>query len=100
MNARTAERPGELPSVEVIVVAFNSGESLAACLSVLPAAGAGLKLHVTVIDNCSSEDTGRLVRDAGISAEIVRSPVNLGYGGGTTSASGALLPEDFLPTPS
>ncbi len=70
------------PSVEVIVVAFNSGDSLAACLAALPAAGKGLELSVTVIDNHSSENIDPMVRNSGISADVVRSQANLGYGGG------------------
>ena len=69
MNTR-ADKPGpEMPAVEVIVVAFNRGDSLASCLTALPAAGKGLAMSVSVIDNCSSENIGAMVRNSGICAD-------------------------------
>src|SRR5271169_4411278 len=82
MNPRDDKPIAGPPSVEVIVVAFNSGESLVACLAALPAAGKGLALTVTVIDNCSSEFIAPGIGNCSICVEVVRSPRNLGYGGG------------------
>lgn len=86
MNART-QAPAVAPrSVEVIVVAFHSGDSLVSCLAALPAAGKNLELAITVVDNGSSENLESEIRKSGVSAEVLRSPVNLGYGGGNNLA--------------
>jgi hypothetical protein len=82
MNSPANSPARRSPSVEVIMVAFNNGASLASCLAALRAAGKGLNLSVTVIDNCSRENIDSIIRNSGISADIVRSEANLGYGGG------------------
>jgi N-acetylglucosaminyl-diphospho-decaprenol L-rhamnosyltransferase len=97
MNLPAAKPVLGLPSIEVIVVAFNSAESLATCLAALPAAGEGLELRVTVIDNCSAEDIGSTVRNSGICAEVVRSQVNLGFGGGNNIGIRRALQKRPLP---
>jgi len=70
-----------LQSVEVILVVTTEADPLASCLALLPAAGEGVNLSVTVVDNCSSEDIRAALRGARVSANVLRTSAVLGFGG-------------------
>jgi N-acetylglucosaminyl-diphospho-decaprenol L-rhamnosyltransferase len=72
-------------TVEVIIVAFNSDDSLEACLRALPEAVGGLSFHVTVVDNASDRSAAAAVQRSGIPADVLRQEANLGYAGGVNA---------------
>jgi GT2 family glycosyltransferase len=65
----------------VVIVTYNSGHCIAGLLESLPAAAPGLTLRAVVVDNGSSDDTVRVVRNhPGVT--LVEPGKNLGYAGG------------------
>jgi N-acetylglucosaminyl-diphospho-decaprenol L-rhamnosyltransferase len=66
-----------VPELTVVIVLYNSADVIERCLEALPA-----DVEVVVVDNCSADGgAGRAAR-ARPDAIIVRSPRNLGFGGG------------------
>lgn len=68
------------PEITVVIVSWNSAESLPASLGALrrSATAAGAPLEIVVVDNASADDSRRLVAEAGADA-IVENPLNAGY---------------------
>lgn len=68
------------PEVVLAVVSWNTRDLLGRCLeSIAPAAEAG-RVAVWVVDNGSADGSADLVSERFGWAELVRSPVNLGFG--------------------
>src|SRR6266496_2958181 len=82
MNTQHVSASAEGASVEALIVTFNSDDSIESCLKALAAAGAGLRLGITVVDNCSAKDITPAVRRTGIPVDIVRLDENRGYARG------------------
>jgi GT2 family glycosyltransferase len=68
------------PDLSVVIVSWNSGESLRSAMGALrkSAAAANARLEIVVIDNGSTDDSRRLAADAGPDV-IVENAVNAGY---------------------
>ena len=67
------------PELSVVLVSWNSGDSLSASLSALRrSAAANAQLEIVVVDNGSTDDSRRLAADAGADV-IVENPLNPGY---------------------
>jgi glycosyltransferase involved in cell wall biosynthesis/GT2 family glycosyltransferase len=68
------------PEISVIIVAWNSAESLPASLGALrrSAARASAPLEIIVVDNASADDSVRLAAESGADV-IVENPLNAGY---------------------
>lgn len=65
----------------VVIVTYNSAHWVTGLLESLPAAAPGLSLRTVVVDNGSSDDTVRVVRNnPGVT--LVQAGANLGYAGG------------------
>lgn len=65
----------------VVIVTYNSVHCIAGLLESLPAAAPGLTLRAVVVDNGSSDDTVRVVRNSpGVT--LVETGMNLGYAAG------------------
>jgi GT2 family glycosyltransferase len=64
----------------VIAVTYNSARHLPGFLAGLPAAAAGLRLRVVVVDNRSADGSAALARAAG--CVVVETGANLGYAAG------------------
>jgi GT2 family glycosyltransferase len=80
MNAPAA------PDVSITVVAYNSEETLAACLgSVMAPVRAG-RAELIVVDNASPDGSAALVARDFPEARLIRSPSNLGFAGGMNRA--------------
>ena len=85
-SAGSGESPIEPTTVDVVVVAYNSRDTLRACVEPL----ARLPwVDVTVVENACPEDSARVVQD--LPVRIVRSPCNGGfaYGCNLGMASGS-----------
>lgn len=72
---------GQQADCAVIVVTYNSAAEVGALLDSLPAAAAGLRLRVLVVDNDSADATAAVVARRPW-ARLVPSGANLGYAGG------------------
>jgi len=66
-----------MPEVSVVTVLYNSADVVEACLASLP-----YDVEVVVVDNASADDGAERALAARPDAIVVRSPQNLGFGGG------------------
>jgi glycosyltransferase involved in cell wall biosynthesis len=69
-----------MPTLSVVIPAYNEQESIAQTLASIPISqleSAGFAVEVLVVDNASTDDTGRLAREHG--AKVIVQPVR-GYG--------------------
>jgi N-acetylglucosaminyl-diphospho-decaprenol L-rhamnosyltransferase len=66
-----------LRELSVVTVLYNSAADIEACLTALPA-----EVHPIVVDNASSDDGSERARAVRPDATVIRSPRNLGFGGG------------------
>jgi len=62
--------------VSVVLVTYESGEDLAACLATLPAAAGPHELEVVVVDNASRDGSAEIARGLGV--KVLENPANLG----------------------
>jgi len=70
-----------VPDVSAVVVAWNAGDALAACVDSLhtSAQHAGVDLQVVIVDNASSDESVAATT-LGAGDTCVRNPLNAGYG--------------------
>jgi GT2 family glycosyltransferase len=69
------------PAVAVIIVSYNTAPLLRGCLASLR--GCRLPLRVLVVDNCSRDGSGAMVRAEFPEVELVEAGRNAGFAGGT-----------------
>lgn len=74
-----------LPSVSLIVVNWNGSACIGDCLTSLLALDYPA-FSVSVVDNASTDNSPDFVRERFPQVELIRSPHNLGYGGGANLA--------------
>ncbi|HEY8381976.1 MAG TPA: glycosyltransferase family 2 protein [Microvirga sp.] len=67
------------PAIDVVITNWNSGDLLRGCIEALQASTAAAALRVIVVDNASSDDSLSGLSD-GLRLEVLRNPVNLGFG--------------------
>jgi GT2 family glycosyltransferase len=63
----------------VVIVSWNVSELLEKCLASVDVASAGLKVHVVVVDNASSDNSVKMVRERFPDVELIQSAENLGF---------------------
>ena len=68
------------PQLSIIVVTHNSWPDVQRCLKSIAITAAHLDPQVIVVDNHSSDDTARAIRDQFPTVELIESPTNDGYG--------------------
>ncbi len=82
-------------TVSIIIVTYNSARVIGACLDSLASDAASGLAEVIVVDNASSDDSVRVVRDRYSWATLITSGENLGYSKGVNlgiqSARGRFL---------
>ena len=68
------------PEITVVIVSWNSRESLPASVGALrrSAAAVGMPLEIVVVDNASADDSRRLAAEAGVDI-VVENGLNAGY---------------------
>ena len=76
MTVRTLGRVTARVAVDCVVVSYNSVDDLPVCLSSL-ADQPGVEVAVTVVDNCSSDDSVAVARDHG--AHVLANTNNRGF---------------------
>jgi GT2 family glycosyltransferase len=91
--------------VDVVIVAYNSGRDIAACLDGVAAAGPAVGA-VVVVDNASPDDSAAVAEAHPSRPAIVRSATNGGFGSGcnlglaaTTAPCVLFLNPDAVPDP-
>ncbi len=67
------------PLVSVIVINYNAGDHLAACLGSLSST---TEAEIIVVDNASSDCSADFIERAYPEIQLIRSPTNLGFGSG------------------
>jgi GT2 family glycosyltransferase len=79
----------ELTDVSVVIVNFNAGPSLAACLASLPAGLDNLEWDAVVIDNASRDRSEGAAERAGPRVRLLRQPTNVGFAAGVNAGVAA-----------
>lgn len=80
------------PLVSVLLVSFNSGDDLDACLSALQRQNVSGGYEVVIVDNASSDESARLVEQwirkskAQVSARFIQNERNVGYAAANNQA--------------
>ena len=71
-----------LPTLAIVIVNWNAGDQLRACLQAVAAAGRmRFRLqHVVVVDNASSDDSLLNLPDDALPLQVIRNPDNRGFG--------------------
>ncbi len=69
--------PSSAPKVRIVIVSFNSGGEIRACIS-SAAAQKGVVSEIIVVDNASSDGTPEIVR--GLPCQLIEAGENLGFG--------------------
>jgi N-acetylglucosaminyl-diphospho-decaprenol L-rhamnosyltransferase len=72
--------PTTAPELSVVVVTYNSAQTIEACLNSLSQCGASCE--VVVVDNASADGSAALVRERVPSVKLIASPTNEGFGRG------------------
>lgn len=86
-DRRTEAEAG--PLVSVIVVNYNGGERIRACLSALAGDHSGPPSEIFIVDNASTDGSARLAEDCVADhprMRVLHSEVNRGYAGGVNLA--------------
>lgn len=82
-----------------VIVSFNSADHIIECLQSLTEAK-DVRLRVTVVDNHSSDNTVRVIKDwsarQGLELSLIRSPRNLGFAAGVNLGLKHLLEDPSL----
>src|SRR5438093_5180069 len=79
--------PPDAPPISIVVVNYNGGEHLSACLSTLYASD--MLCEIFVVDNASTDDSLALLARFALThpaVKVLRSDVNRGYAGGVNLA--------------
>lgn len=94
------------PRASVVIVNYNGGDQVTACLESVLADPAGAAYQIILVDNASSDGSAQVVADRFPRLTLLRSQTNLGFGGannlGARHARGdylAFLNPDTVVTP-
>lgn len=66
-------------AVDIVIVNWNSGGHLRACLAALDASPGAERLHLIVVDNASTDQSADGLAVRRVKLEILRNPVNRGF---------------------
>jgi GT2 family glycosyltransferase len=75
-----------IPDVSVVVVSFNTRDLLRECLMTLREETEGISNEVIVVDNVSRDGSAEMVEEEFPEAKLIRTKVNLGFGGANNEA--------------
>jgi GT2 family glycosyltransferase len=92
----TNTKPPRKQLVTIGIVTWNSGKDLAMCLAGL-AAQDYPEIEIIAVDNASTDDSPRLLREALPHSQILVNKENLGYGAAHNQAIRAARGEFYLP---
>ena len=66
--------------VSVVLVSYNTARLLEPCIAALRASMGDLEVQVIVVDNASSDESVRLLRNRFVECELIESRANVGFG--------------------
>lgn len=92
-HARVEESP--CPKVSIIIVNYNGGDQLVACLDSLQADVTSADYEVVMVDNASTDGSSERIAERFPQVTILRSETNLGFGGANNLA-GRYARGDYL----
>ena len=75
-----------IPDISVVVVSFNTRDLLRDCLTALRMETEGITNEVFVVDNVSRDGSAEMVEAQFPEVKLIRSSVNLGFGGANNQA--------------
>jgi hypothetical protein len=79
--------PSSFPfDISVIIVSFNTREVLRECLQSVAKESGGLRTEILVVDNNSSDGSPEMLESEFPHVHLIRSEVNLGFGGANNKA--------------
>ena len=84
--------PHNTPSVVCVILNWNGWRDTINCLSALSRTLYS-KLSVTVVDNCSADDSVMRIREAYPDVTLIQNASNLGFGGGVNVGLRHVLPQ-------
>lgn len=84
--------PPTNPVVTIVIVNWNSGMMLRACLRSLLRPAGNLQVKVVVVDNKSADESPGMVEREFPQVSLIRSGANLGFGRGNNLARGHVQP--------
>ncbi|MEH3119761.1 MAG: glycosyltransferase family 2 protein [Methylorubrum populi] len=67
------------PRLDVVIVNWNAGDQLRACLASLAASAGAERLRVVVVDNASTDGSAQDLGQAGLAPIVLRNERNLGF---------------------
>lgn len=73
------ETLGRVPDVSVLVVTYNSDEHIDTCLSSIPDGAGSLEVETVVVDNCSHDESARVVRHHPTRPTLLEERTNHGF---------------------
>ena len=79
-------RAGSVPELSICIVSWNTRQLLADCLASLGEDPRGARWEVLVVDNASVDGSADMVATRYPRVQLIRSEVNLGFGGGNNLA--------------
>lgn len=82
------------PLLSILIVNWNSGSLLRACLDSIPRAE--IPLEIIVLDNGSTDDSAAMVRSQFPEVELIASPSNVGFAAANNRAAQRARGEYFL----
>jgi GT2 family glycosyltransferase len=78
--------PAVVLDASIVIVSFNTRDLLRECLSAVLAEAASLSTEIIVVDNHSSDQSAEMVKQEFPQVTLLRSEVNLGFGGANNLA--------------
>ncbi len=69
-------------TLTILILSWNTADLLADCLRSIPAGAEGLTYRTVVVDNASADGSADMVARDFPEVQLIRSPENLGFGGG------------------
>jgi GT2 family glycosyltransferase len=69
-----------LYEASIVIVSFNTKDTLRQCLESVERESAGLQIETFVVDNNSADGSPRMVEDTFPAVHLIKSSVNLGFG--------------------
>lgn len=74
------------PDISVVIVSYNTRDLLRECLATLRKETEGIPNEVLVVDNASRDGSAEMVKDEFPEMHVIRTKVNLGFGGANNRA--------------
>lgn len=68
-----------MPSVSAIIVSFNSGGCLPACVAAIRENVAGLAWEAVIVDNASADESAAIAERLGEDTQVIRNRENVGF---------------------